>query len=182
MRPPPHRRGRCVRLTPPERSLQASVSCLANNGHLRLLLPPPRGAKLHAQGVDPNNDNLCSLLSCIERESGPSIRDGVLVPRHREGVRPVGRVRDGLRGPSCPTCATWSANAASTMTPPPLPPPTSTGTFCMAEAREAGNFALPDFARARPRRVLPGPRRRRRAHRCGRWKFEQVRRGKPRWG
>ena len=25
----------------------------------------------------------------------------------------------------------------------------------MAEAREAGNFALPDFARARPRRVLP---------------------------
>ena len=115
-----------------KRSLQASVSCLANEGTYASCCP--------TQGVDPN-DGVCTLLSCLEIESGLSIRDGCScydIEKACDQLALFALVVAALPdmcdmvGECCVDDGTTTTNVD--------------WDFCMAEGQEAGKFTLPDFA------------------------------------
>jgi hypothetical protein len=113
-----------------ERSLQASVQCLANNGTFASCCP--------TQGVDPN-DGMCTLLSCL---NGLLIRDGCLCHDIEEACNQLDAFATlgfaalpgmcNMVGECCFDDGTTTTNVD--------------WDFCMAEAQEAGNFTLPDLA------------------------------------
>jgi hypothetical protein len=112
-----------------ERSLQASVPCLANNGTFASCCP--------TQGVDPN-DGMCTLLSCLD---GLSIRDGCSCHDIEEACDQLAVFATSFAalpgmcdmvGECCVDDGTTTRNVD--------------WDFCMAEAQEAGNFTLPDLA------------------------------------
>ena len=114
-----------------KRSLQASVSCLANNGTYASCCP--------VEGVDPN-DGVCTLLSCLEMESGLSIRDGCSCREIEKACDQLAVFATGfaalpdmcdMAGECCVDDGTTTTNVD--------------WDFCMAEAQEAGNFTLPDL-------------------------------------
>ena len=114
-----------------KRSLQASVSCLANDGTYASCCP--------TQGVDPN-DGVCTLLSCLEIDSG-LIRDGCScydIEKACDQLALFALVVAALPdmcdmvGECCVDDGTTTTNVE--------------WDFCMAEAQEAGKFTLPDVA------------------------------------
>jgi hypothetical protein len=115
-----------------ERTLQASASCLANNGTYASCCP--------AGGVDPN-DGLCTLLSCLEIESGLTIRDGCScydIAKACDQLSLFATVVAALPD-MCDMVGECCVDDGATTT-------NVDWDFCMAEAQEAGKFTLPDVA------------------------------------
>ena len=122
------------------RSLQASASCLANNGTYASCCP--------AQGVDPN-DGVCTHLSCLEIKCRLSIRDGCScydIEKASDQLAMFATVVTALPD-MCDMVGECCVDDGATIT-------NVDWDFCMAEAQEAGNFTLPDFAALIPG-VLP---------------------------
>jgi hypothetical protein len=113
-----------------ERSLQASMPCLANNGTFASCCP--------TQGVDPN-DGMCTLLSCLD---GLLIRDGCSCRDIEEACDQLALFVTAFEAPPgmCDTVGKCCADDGIT---------TITNVdwdICMLEAQEAGNFTLPFLA------------------------------------
>jgi hypothetical protein len=110
-----------------ERSLQASLACLALNGDV---------AACCTEGADPD-DGVCTVLSCLDITNGLSIRDGCSC---RDIEAACDQVAVATFAPDmCDMVGECCTDDGATAT-------NVDWDFCMAEAKEAGNFTLPDFA------------------------------------
>ena len=106
------------------RSLQASASCLANNGTYASCCP--------AQGVDPN-DGVCTHLSCLEIKCRLSIRDGCScydIEKASDQLAMFATVVTALPD-MCDMVGECCVDDGATIT-------NVDWDFCMAEAQEAG--------------------------------------------
>ena len=105
-----------------ERSLQASLACLAVGGTVASCCP---------EGADPN-DGTCTVLSCLD---GLSIREGCKcsdIETACEQVATIAPDMCDMVGECCVDDGTTTTNVE--------------WDFCMAEASEAANFTMSDFA------------------------------------
>ena len=124
-----------------ERSLQASLTCLAIGGTVASCCP---------EGADPN-DGACTVLSCLD---GLSIREGCSCYDIETACEQVGAIASDMCdmvGECCVDDGTGTTTSNVDW------------DFCMAEASEAANFTVSDFAtliagsRAPPPTPVPAP-------------------------
>jgi hypothetical protein len=114
-----------------ERSLQASLACFALNGTVASCCPD--GANAY--------DGVCTLVSCLEFQSGLSIRDGCScydIAKACDQVVALATLVASLPD-MCDSVGECCADDGTTTT-------NVDWDFCMAEAAEAESFTMPDFS------------------------------------
>jgi hypothetical protein len=104
-----------------ERSLQASLACLAVGGTVSSCCP---------EGADPN-DGACTVLSCLD---GLSIREGCKCSDIETACEQVAAIAPDM----CDMVGECCADDGTTTT-------NVDWEFCMAETSEAANFTMSDF-------------------------------------